>query len=159
MDHGHACFTARRNGVLVQVAWLAFDHAWIDYLGVELPLEANEAYAYDLYTRPDERGRQLYRAQVSEMFRFFSSDDQRAHYFPGKGERRGQSWRLLVACHLEDRMWLLFTRLGARPVAIVGCVGVGARRWCWRRRPPRMESLLAHARAPIRRSGEGRHDH
>lgn len=147
LARGHLCFIARRNGALVQSAWLAFDHAWIDYLGCELPLEANEAYAYDLFTDPAERGRQLYRAQVSEMFQFFSSDDQRARYFPGKGERRGQSWRLLVASHPEDRMWLLFTRLGARPVAVVGRIRLGRWSRSFQRRAPQIESLMAHVPA------------
>lgn len=151
LERGHVCFTARRDGVLVQVTWLAFEHAWIDYLGFELPLEANEGYAYDLYAGPGQRGRNLYRAQVSEMFRCFSTDDQRALYFPGKGERWGQSWRLLVASHLEDRMWLLFTRLGAHPVAIVGRIGLGRWRLCFQRPAPSMDALLAHLPVRYRR--------
>ncbi len=152
LESGHVCFAARRRGTLVQTAWLALEHAWIDYLGMELPLGPNEAYAYDLYTHPAERGRRLYRAQVSEMFRFFSSDGQLGRCFPGKGERRGH-WRLLVASHPEDRRWLLLTRLGARPVAVVGRVGLGRWRYCFRRRSPPIESLLAQL--PARRRGRG----
>lgn len=56
LRRGERCWTARLDGAIINVRWVATDHARIDYLDATIPLEPGEAYVYDLYTVSESRG-------------------------------------------------------------------------------------------------------
>jgi len=54
---GHRCFGAWSDGTLVAAVWIRFDAIWLPFSARPLPLPPGAAYAYDSYTRPDQRRR------------------------------------------------------------------------------------------------------
>jgi len=115
LDHGHRCFVAWHEGQIVHAGWAAMRGAWIEYLGVELPLESGDVYQFDSYTAPAFRGLDLAAARVVWMARFF----------------RDAGFRRLVAV-----VWPKNTR-AFRPLEKAGyqrCGGIRVLRvGCWRR--------------------------
>jgi hypothetical protein len=146
------CFAARERGRIVQACWFVPPPgAWIDYLGWELPLGPHEAYIYDMWATPTARGRYLFRAQMSEMFAYFSDHGQRVRWFPDHAGSPDAPYGFVAAFHVENRIWALFARSGLRPREIVGFVGVGPLRWRFRRPAPNEEQLRRAARRTAKR--------
>lgn len=147
LDAQHVCFAARHQGRLVQVCWLApRGTAWIEYLEWEFPLAPGEAYAYDFYAEPSARGRHLFLIQISVMSKFFADPVQARKWFPNHAFAPDARYSFVGAFHLENRIWMLFSRAGMRPREIVGYIGIGRLRWRFRRRAPSEEKLRRKAR-------------
>jgi hypothetical protein len=56
LRRGDRCFGVRRDRELVAVRWIAFEEAFVDYLGCRMRLAPGVAYLYDAYTAPAARG-------------------------------------------------------------------------------------------------------
>jgi hypothetical protein len=129
---GHVCWIGVLGDRIVQCCWIGIGRAHIDYLDADLVLPPRVGYLYDLYTEPGLRGLNLHRAMYPHVFRSF------------------ESWDPLAVCaafHPENRIHLIFERLGFRPVAVIGYAGIRG----WRRLLYRPVSA-AGARRPARRS-------
>jgi hypothetical protein len=142
----HLCFAARENGRMVQACWIAPDGAWIDYLDWELPLAPEEIYIYDMWAGPSDRGRYLFRAQMSAMYDYFAAYENKVRAFPHHVGPPHLPYGFVCAFHVENRIWTLFARAGMRPREIVGYVGVGPLRWRFRRPAPPEEELRRKSR-------------
>jgi hypothetical protein len=138
---GHFCFATRERDRLVQSCWFAPRHARVEYLDWELPLPPGFAYVYDFYAAASARGGHLFRAQVSEMYSFFSDRENVGRWFANPDVHG-----FFAAFHLENRIWLLFARAGLRPREVVGYVGVGRLRYRFRRPAPSEARLRRAAR-------------
>ena len=46
--HGERCLVGRCDGAVVMARWVARDRARIDFLGLVVPLAADEAYGFDM---------------------------------------------------------------------------------------------------------------
>jgi hypothetical protein len=148
----HVCFAARQGGRVLQACWFAPPPgAWIEYLDWEFPLAPEEAYVYDMWAVPTDRGRFLFRAQMSEMFAYFADHEQRRRWFPNHYNSPDADYRFVAAFHLENRIWALFARAGIRPREIVGYIGIGRLRWRFRRPAPSEEKLKHASRRASRR--------
>jgi RimJ/RimL family protein N-acetyltransferase len=71
LDQGHRCFAVWHEGRIVHAGWAAMRDAWIEYLGVEFPLEPGDVYQFDSFTAPAFRGLDLAAARIAWMARFF----------------------------------------------------------------------------------------
>lgn len=107
--HGHVCWVGVLDGRIVQCCWIGIGHAWIDYLDAELVLPPRVGYLYELYTEPELRGHRLHRSMYPHIFRAFASWDPIA---------------VCAAFQPENRVHRIFERLGFRPVATIGYVGI-----------------------------------
>jgi len=69
LQNGDVCFVARHKdkGVIVCACWVSTEKAWNAYLSTPIPLASDEAYAYDLFTDPEWRGRNIPAAVTSAM--------------------------------------------------------------------------------------------
>jgi len=115
LRRGDRCFVAVLDGHVVSSVWVATCVARIDYLGCELELGPESAYAYDGYTLPGLRGLDVGSWRTELM----------------KAELRTQGCRRLLSLQLaenrsQDRR---STRRGYRPLGVVGWYGIGS----WRR--------------------------
>lgn len=121
----HVCFVGRLDGRIVQSCWVGTERAYVDYLDCWIHLASGIGYLYDLYTEPGLRGRGLHRSMYPHMFRYFGNAGSPA---------------VVAAFNPENRVQLIFARLGFRQVAVVGSVGVGPIRRVFERRAPGAES-------------------
>ena len=117
----HVCYVARHKGRIVTSCRIATERAWIDYLGAWIRVASSVGYLYELYTPPEYRGQNVGRAMFPEIFRYF-------------GEVASPC--VLAAFNPENRIQLVFSRLGFRPVATIGVVAIGPWRRLLRRTPP-----------------------
>lgn len=113
-ERRHVCFVARHEGRLIQACWVAVERIWIDYLQCWIYLDPAAFYPYDLYAVPEVRGRNVHRAHIPHMFRYF--------------ENAGV-WRVIAAFHPDNRVHRIFERLGLTHTAQIGVVRLGP----WRR--------------------------
>lgn len=114
LERRHVCYVARHEGRIVTSCWIATERAWVEYLGAWIRLASSVGYLYELYTPPEYRAQNLGRAMFPVVFRYFRG-------FPVPC--------VLAAFNPENRIQLVFSRLGFRPVATVGVVRIGP----WRR--------------------------
>ncbi len=139
---GQQCFTARHEGRLVHVCWVATHRAWIGYLQREIALAPDEAYIYDAFTAPDWRGQNISPARSAHM--------QRALWAAG-------TRRLLTVIMPENRpAFRPPAKTGYRPIGVLGYVRLGP----WRRDFGRLDHAdLGPARWDdvIRRMDAGAH--
>ena len=107
----HRCIVARYQGRLVSNTWVAASNAWSHYLSREVPLGANDLYAYDSFTDPLCRGHAVASALGVEVLR----------HFRGTGYRR-----IIRAISPENRASLrAVSKSGYRPYGVIGYVGIG----------------------------------
>ncbi len=115
LGRGERCFTAWHEGRLVSTTWAATGRVRIDYLDRDLALAPGDAYAYDAFTAPDYRGREIAGLCTASM--------QRA--------LRAAGVRRLLAAHLPENRFVR-GRTAKRPqrdLGVIGYVGLGP----WRR--------------------------
>ena len=111
---------AFHDGRLVSTRWIAFDEAWIEYLGGTLVLPPTDAYAFDSYTVPELR-----RRHVNAALSRFSQEYARA---------AGRT--TCLGCVLPENRAAVAAalRYGYRPAGCIGWTGIGPlRRWHARR--------------------------
>jgi GNAT superfamily N-acetyltransferase len=65
---GDRCFAGWSDGRLVAARWLATGTPLVEYLGVRLPLAADEIYHYDTFTDPELRRRGVSTAAQGALF-------------------------------------------------------------------------------------------
>jgi GNAT superfamily N-acetyltransferase len=114
LERRHVCFVARDQGRLIQACWVAVERAWIDYLQAWIHLDPGVGYLYDLYAVPEIRGKNVHRAHIPHMFRYF---------------RNAGAWAVIAAFNPENRIQRIFARLGFEDAATIGVVRIGP----WRR--------------------------
>ena len=120
LERRHVCYVARHNGKIVTSCWIATERAWIDYLSAWIRVASSVGYLYELYTPREYRAKNVGRAMFPEIFRYF-------------GEVAAPC--VLAAFNPENRIQLVFARLGFRPVATIGVIRVGPWRHLFRRTP------------------------
>ena len=155
LDEGQVCFAAIEDGRVLQASWLALaGAAWNEYLDSQVPLGPDEAYAYDWYAAPTDRGRTLFRDQISATFSYFFDPENRRRWFPQLPAAPDAGYGFVAAFHIENGVWALFVRMGWRPKEIIGYVGFGRLKWRFRRRVKDIERLqqTADKHAARRRS-------
>jgi hypothetical protein len=69
LDRGERCFGSLRDGALVASRWVATGAAEADYLRLGLRLPAGDAWVFDSWTDPLERGRGLAAEASTELGR------------------------------------------------------------------------------------------
>lgn len=121
LERRHVCYVARHDGRIATACWIATERVWVDYLGAWIRLKCGVGYLYELYTPPEYRAKNVARALFPEIFRYF---------------REMRPLCVIAAFHPENRIQLVFARLGFRPVATIGVVGVGPWRKLFRRDVP-----------------------
>jgi GNAT superfamily N-acetyltransferase len=115
LEAGDVCFTARRDGCLVSVGWVATHQAWQHYLSREIPLADDEVYLYDIYTSPSCRGQGLSPALEAEIVRHYRTAGYR---------------RMLRLILPENRASLrVAEKSGCQACGVMGYVQIGR----WRR--------------------------
>ncbi len=137
-DAGHVCWVGVLEGRVVQCCWIGIGRARIDYLDAELVLPPLVGYLYELYTEPGLRGGRLHRAMYPHIFRAFAHRDPVA---------------VCAAFHPENRIHRIFERLGFRPVATIGYVGIGGWRKLFYRPLSGADARPRGHRPPSRRAG------
>ena len=115
LRRGLHCFVARHQGRIVHAGWVTTRDAWIDYLGVEMPLAPGDAYQFESFTAPAFRGRGIAAARVAAMAARLARD----------GHRR------LIACVLPENAAAFrpLEKVGYRRVGQIGGLRCGP----WRR--------------------------
>jgi GNAT superfamily N-acetyltransferase len=121
LERRHVCYVARHEGRIATACWIATERAWVDYLGAWISIASGVGYLYELYTPAEYRGKNIARAMFPEIFRHF---------------REVRPPCVLAAFNPENRIQLMFSRLGFRVVGTVGCVSVGPWRHLFRRDLP-----------------------
>jgi len=116
---GDRCFGSRHDGRLVSVTWISTRIARIDYLGLAVRLPPRTAYDYDRWTAPALRGLRIAPAAVSQLSLALAAE----------------GFEILTAVVLRENGAGLANvqRIGFRPVATIGWVGVGPLRRRFRR--------------------------
>ena len=110
----HVCYLARHEGRIATACWIATERAWVEYLGAWIRVACGVGYLYELYTPPAFRGKNIARAMFPEIFDYF----------------RGVCPPCVIAAfHPENRIQLVFARLGFRVVGTVHVLALGP----WRR--------------------------
>lgn len=113
---GERCYVlADGEGSIAHGMWVATGRAWIDYLQVEMPLAADEAYLYQSYTAPAHRGKRY--ATISAVSLKYTL--------------RQEGVLRTLACIQPDNA-LAFPpvyRARAVPISYIGWIGIGR----WRR--------------------------
>jgi hypothetical protein len=119
---GDRCFGSRCDGELVSITWISTAVARIDYLGLALRLPPGTAYQYDRWTQPARRGLRIAPASGSHL--------QRA--------LEGEGFGILAAAVLAENRAAMANalRVGLRPAATIGWVGIGPLRRSFRRPIP-----------------------
>lgn len=64
---GTRCFVARRDERIVHASWVTSRAAWTRELRAYLRPPPGDAYIYESYTRPEERGRGVYRLALKTL--------------------------------------------------------------------------------------------
>jgi len=119
---------AWRGGELVGAAWWHPGEAWIPELGIRIPLPPGWVYAYDAYTRRDQRGRGIARGRALASFALLA----RAGY------RHGLCY---VLAHNRSSLRVV-TSVGWRVLARARAAILGERTvvlWTAPKQPPRLE--------------------
>lgn len=116
---GQTCFTARHEGRIVSAAWITSRRAWIDYLGCELELDADEAYLSDAFTLPAYRGQGIAPALCLQQLRHL----------------RQAGYRRVIRGTVPENQSALHAhaKSGFRPVAMLGSLRMGPWRRSFRR--------------------------
>jgi len=121
------------EGAIAHGLWVATAPVVIEYLDVQLPVAAGEAYLFQSFTPAAYRGRRLASRALSAL----------------KAQLGAMGIRRTLSCILPDN-WLAYPpafSAGARPIAYIGWYGVGP----WRRhfrRPTRRFPWYAPKRRP-----------
>lgn len=115
LARGDRCFVALLDGRIVSAVWLATGIVPVAYLGCDLELGPEEAYAYDAFTQPALRGLDV----GSWRTELLKEQVRRA------GRRRVLSLQLAENRSQGRRSM----RRGYRPLGVVGWYGLGP----WRR--------------------------
>ena len=123
LARGDRCWAARRNGDIVSTRWVASGSAWIEYLGVEVPLRPDEVFLYETYTAPAYRGLGLSPAAGTRLTRAL----------------RAEGWMSILGGVVPENAAALraASKTGYREVGSVGVVRLGPRRRALRRRERR----------------------
>jgi hypothetical protein len=153
LEEGQVCFAAVEDGRVVQASWLALaGAAWNEYLDSQVPLGRDEAYTYDWYAAPTDRGRMLFKDQINAIYSYFTDPEERRRWFPqfSPDGRYG----FVAAFHIENGAWATLVRMGWPPREIIGYVGFGRLKWRFRRRVKDIGRLeqIAEKHAARRRS-------
>src|SRR5260221_11794037 len=64
---GRRCYVGRVEDRLATYGWITFDEEGIGELGLNIRLQAGEAYIWDCATLPAYRGKRLYPARLANM--------------------------------------------------------------------------------------------
>lgn len=107
---GEYLFVVRHDGRVAGATWVTTDRAYIEYVDQEVRLTPRVGYLYDLYVRPEYRGKGLDRALYSYLFRYFTAE---------------QCATLMATANLENRTELLFRRIGFERAALIGYYRLG----------------------------------
>lgn len=113
------CLVARTTAArIVGTMWVATEVAWIEYLGRELALAADEAYLFDAFTDPAMRGQAIAPALSAELLR----------------RLRKEGCRRALRCTLPENAAALraHAKAGFQIVARMGRVQCGPWRRDWR---------------------------
>lgn len=103
-------FFVRHEGRVAGATWITINRAYIEYLDREVQLNHLVAYLYDLYVRPEYRGKGFDRALYTYLFGYFTPE---------------QCSTLMATANLENRTQLLFERIGFRRSALLGYYRLG----------------------------------
>jgi GNAT superfamily N-acetyltransferase len=57
LERGDFCFAMNHEGEIIHVCWVRRGRAHIDYLDCEVELPSDVGYAYEVFTKPEVRGR------------------------------------------------------------------------------------------------------
>lgn len=136
LARGDRCFVASIDGRLVSSVWLATGVVPVTYLGCDLELGPEEAYAYDAFTLPGLRGLDVGTWRTELM----------------KEQVRASERRRILSLQLRENLsqHRRGVRRGYRPLGVVGWYGIGP----WRRlfvrlfdsAPPGLAVSLRHSR-------------
>lgn len=109
-ERGDRCYGSRCDGALVSITWIATGVARIDYLDLALSLPPEIAYQYDRWTHPERRGVRIAPASGSQLHRQLAAEGFRTLAATVLAENRPAKANAL--------------RVGLRPVATIGWVGI-----------------------------------
>jgi GNAT superfamily N-acetyltransferase len=114
LETDEVCFFTRVDGRIAHAYWSARGRAWIEPLGYDLALAADEDLGYEAYTAPELRGRGIATAvRIAAL-----------HALRAEGFRRS-----LRAVEPEDGVALrLSARTGFRPIGRLSVVWLGRHR-------------------------------
>jgi predicted GNAT family acetyltransferase len=118
LAEGHRCWVLTSGGQFTHGLWVG-PRAWIDYLGLELPLAPNEIYLYQTFTPPALRGRGFASASLLAVLPAL--------------HREG--WQRVVLCIQPDRSvaYPPLYRAGFKPFGYLGWYRLGPMQWTFRR--------------------------
>jgi GNAT superfamily N-acetyltransferase len=115
LEAGQWCFIVKHQGDIVHASWAVTGRAWVDYLGVEIPLSPDEVYNYDSFTLPAFRGQNISPTRSLEM----------AKYFRKAGFRRIKA---TIVPENNQALWAA-EKTGYRPFGMMGYVKIGPWRY------------------------------
>lgn len=115
LARGDRCFVALIDGRLVSSVWLATGSVPVAYLGCDLELGPEAAYAYDAFTVPGLRGLDVGTWRTELM----------------KDEARAAGYRRVLSLQLPENLsqHRRSVRRGYRRLGVVGWYGIGPWRW------------------------------
>lgn len=67
LERGDICFAMNQEDEIIHVCWVRRGRAHIDYLDCEVELPSDVGYVYEVFTKPEFRGRGLAGARTSLM--------------------------------------------------------------------------------------------
>ena len=107
------------DGSLAYSVWASVGRAWVEYLAVNLPLRATEAYVYQAFTTPAHRGNRFATIGVRAL----------KHALTAEGVLS------TCSCLQPDRAigYPPAFRSGLHPCAYIGWIRLGPWRWTFRR--------------------------
>ena len=115
LNAGHWCFVARHEGKLISATWATIHRTWTSYLARAIHFMPDEVYFYDVFTRPDFRGKSILPAILVDMIRYF----------------RDAGYRRMVCLVLPENKSSLkaLQKVAFHPLGMMGYIKIGPWRW------------------------------
>ncbi len=107
------------DGSIACGVWASVGRAWLEYLDMEMPLRATEAYVFQSFTSPAHRGKQFATVGARSVKHALAAEGVVATY----------------SCIQPDRaiVYPPVFRAGSHPCAYIGWIRLGPWRWTFRR--------------------------